>query len=145
MKLYCHFFILIALFACAGPPNGQDPSASEVLELEKKRFRAMVEGDVNFLQEVISEDLYYIHSNGEVDTKDSFIGPIANGDRRYDNISIETSKVRLYGNTAIINGECTYHRKNPDGAPNNLRLKYTNVYVKMDGNWKMVSWQSFKM
>lgn len=145
MKLYCHFLILITLFACAGPPNDQDSSASEVLELEKKRFRAVVEGDIDFLQEVISEDLYYIHSNGSVDTKDSFIGPIATGHRRYDNITLESSQVRLYGNTAIINGECTYHRKHPDGTPNNLRLRYTNVYINMEGGWKMVTWQSFKM
>lgn len=98
MKLYCHFLILIVLFACSGPPNDQDSSASEVLELEKKRFRAVVEGDIDFLQEVISEDLYYIHSNGSVDTKDSFIGPIATGHRRY---TISRSKVPRSGFMAI--------------------------------------------
>ncbi|WP_114750133.1 nuclear transport factor 2 family protein [Pleomorphovibrio marinus] len=133
--------ILFLMLACTSHPD----ESSVVLDLEKQRFQAMVERDVEFLEAVISDDLHYIHSNGEVDDKASFIAPIAAGERHYDDITIAESRVRMYDNTAIINAECTYHRKHEDGSPNNLQLRYTNVYVKLDGKWKMVSWQSFKM
>jgi hypothetical protein len=94
------------------------------------------------LEKLLSDDLYYIHSNGSVDTKESFINSIKTGERYYDNIEIEDILVRIYGNTGIINGVCTYYRTDAS----NLKLRYTNVYVKdKRAGWQMVSWQSFKM
>jgi hypothetical protein len=115
-----------------------------VLQLELQRFQAMVDRDIDFLEYVISEDLYYIHSNGNVDDKEQFIAPIASGERSYEDITLDNPQVRLYDNTAIINATCTYHRTGDDGLPNNLTLLYTNVYVRKSGRWKMVSWQSFR-
>jgi ketosteroid isomerase-like protein len=118
---------------------------TSILDIEKKRFEAMVNKDIQKLKEVIGDDLVYIHSNGNVDTKESFINAIEEGRSSYDNITIDEAEVRTYGNTAIINGICTYYRKNQDGNPNNLQLRYTNVYVKQKGKWQMVSWQSYRM
>ena len=116
-----------------------------ILEIEKSRFNAMVKKNIDKLEELIGDDLYYVHSNGNIDTKESFINAIKEGDRSYDDITIDKANIRIYGNTAIINGECTYHRKNQDGSPNNTRLLFTNVYVKPNDSWQMVTWQSFKM
>ncbi len=141
MKNYISLGIsLLFLFACAVP----DDQASQVLQLELQRFQAMVDKDIEFLEHVISEDLYYIHSNGNVDNKEQFIDPIAAGERSYEDITLDNPQVRIYGNTAIINATCTYHRTGEDGLPNNLTLLYTNVYVRKSGRWKMVSWQSFR-
>ncbi len=141
MKIHLSIGIsILVFFACAVP----DDVADHVLQLELQRFQAMVNRDIEFLEYVISEDLYYIHSNGEVDDKESFIAPLAAGERSYEDITMESPKVRIYDKTAIINAECTYHRTAEDGLPNNLTLLYTNVYVKGSDGWKMVSWQSFK-
>lgn len=133
-------FAIIVLGSC------QNTVSEEfVLDLEKNRFKAMIEGNVELLDQLISDELYYIHSNGKVDTKDAFIGGIKNGTSKYGNILIEESKIRIHGDVAIINGICTYENNKPDGSPNNLQLKYTSVYANSDGNWKFVSWQSFRM
>ena len=116
-----------------------------VLQAEKTRFKAMVDKDFEVLDQVISEDLVYIHSNGSVDTKASFIMPLKEGTRSYDDITIDDPKVRVYGDVGIINATCTYHRQTAEGRPNNLTLRYTSVYAKIDGRWQHVSWQSFKV
>lgn len=117
----------------------------EVLAAEKFRFSAMVVKDFSALDQIIHEDLYYIHSNGSVDTKATFIGALKDGNRYYDDITIDESNVRVYGDVGIINAKCTYHRTNDQGEKNNLRLHYTSVYAKLDGRWQHVSWQSFKI
>src|SRR5690606_29223085 len=109
--------------------------------LEIKRFKAMTEGDVELLDQLISDDLYYIHSNGEVDTKENFIGGINEGSRHFGNLIIDESKIRIYNDAAIINGICTYKRKTPDGSLNDLQLKNTSIYANLAGDWKFVSWQ----
>ena len=116
-----------------------------VLQAEKTRFKAMVDEDLAMLDQVISEDLVYIHSNGSVDTKATYIGAISDGSRSYDDITIDNPRVRVYGDVGIINASCTYHRTSSEGRPNNLTLRYTSVYARLDGRWQHVSWQSFKV
>nr|WKN39003.1 nuclear transport factor 2 family protein [Tunicatimonas sp. TK19036] len=139
--------LLLVLIACLGVHiiYGQSSLESSILALEKSRFDAMVRKDINKLNSLISDDLCYVHSNGKVDTKESFIGAIEAGSSSYDDITVEKANVRIYENTAIINGECTYHRKKEDGSPDNVQLRYTNVYVKQNGEWQMVSWQSYRI
>jgi ketosteroid isomerase-like protein len=146
-RLKCAFLFLIILgfFQCEGPRTEDGSSKEDVLNIEKMRFKATVDRDVSYLEKVMADDLYYVHSNGEVDTKETYIKSIADGNRAYDDISIDEAEIRIYDNTAIINGICTYYRQHPDGSPNNLQLRYTNVYVKNADDWKMVSWQSLRM
>ncbi|WPP51470.1 nuclear transport factor 2 family protein [Catalinimonas niigatensis] len=138
------FYVLLCLL----PLNlafVQNTTEDEVLDMEKSRFQAMINEDFDFLEKLIDDQLVYIHSNGNIDSKASFINAIREGKTSYDDIKLEESKVRIYDKTAIINGLCVFHQKNPDGSPRQTRLRYTNVYVKQKGNWKMVSWQSYKM
>jgi ketosteroid isomerase-like protein len=140
LKYHLLFLAMFILGSCT------DPVSEEfILDLERERFKAMTEGNVQVLDQLISDDLYYVHSNGDVDSKESFIGGIREGARNYGNIVMDETKTRIYGDAAIINGLCTYERNNADGSPNNLQLKYTSVYANTAGSWKFVSWQSFRM
>ncbi|CAN5903752.1 hypothetical protein BH24BAC1_BH24BAC1_22950 [soil metagenome] len=139
-------FFLLFLLGWFLPAIAQTTAEREVMETERKRFQAMVDRDFIVLEDVIGEDLHYIHSNGSTDTKASFIGAIRNGNRSYEKITVEELKARIYNKkTAIINGTCTYHNTGQNGQPNNLRLLYTNVYTKQKGKWQMVSWQSYRL
>lgn len=117
----------------------------QVLQAEKSRFKAMVDGDHQSLEQIIHPDLVYIHSNGEVDTKETFISGIRDGSRKYDDITMDESQVRVYGEVGIINSKCTYHRTTPEGRANNLSLFYTSVYAMIEGRWQHVSWQSYRL
>lgn len=149
----CRFRILIFLMLMMqiSPASAQHPKKSispeekTVLQTEKSRFKAMVERDLETLNLIISDDLIYIHSNGSVDTKASFIEAISSGKRSYDEITMEDSQIRVYGSVGIINSKCTYHRRNAENRSNNLKLLYTSVYARVDDAWKHVSWQSFKL
>lgn len=123
----------------------QSRDEAAVLAAEQARFAAQVNKDYAALDRLIGDDLFYQHSNGELDTKASFIQGIKDGKRSYDDIKIEESKVRVYGKTAVINAVCMYYRKDAAGNPNNLHLRYTDVWVKRNGGWQLVSWQSHRL
>jgi len=53
--------------------------------------------------------------------------------------------VRIYGNTALINGICSYTQHFANGDPNNRKLRYTDVWVKRGRRWQLVSWQAHKI
>ena len=115
-----------------------------VLETEKQRFAAQVSKNYDVLDKVLGNDLVYTHSNGNVDSKQSYIQSIRDGKSKYDSIDMEEQKVRVYGNTAIINGVCLIKATN-NGETINTHLRYTDVYVRNGSQWQMVAWQSFKL
>ena len=119
----------------------QTTAEQAVMDVEKQRFEAQVKKDVPALEKLLGDDLVYTHSNGNTDGKASYIQSIKDGKSQYDEIKSEEMKVRMYGKTAVINGVCAV--KMPTNP--NLRLRYTDVYVKRKGQWQLVAWQSFRM
>lgn len=137
------FLLLIGWLTCLGisaKVNAQNADEEAVKATEMQRFDAQVKKDFNALDALLSDDLVYTHSSGTTDSKTSYIQSIRDGKSVYEAIAPEEMKVRVYGKTAIINGICNI--KMPTA---NLRLKYTDVYVKRKGKWQMVAWQSLKM
>ncbi len=48
-------------------------SEKEILDLEDKRFGAMIKGDFKALDAMVHEQLLYTHSSGNTDTKASWL------------------------------------------------------------------------
>lgn len=128
------------------PTRTTIPSTEEkaVLDAEKQRFEAQVSKNYAMLDRVLADDMVYTHSHGGTDTKQSYIQSIRDGKSKYDAIDIEEQKVRIYGNTAVINGMCMVKATN-NGETINTHLKYTDVYVRKGKQWQMVAWQSIKL
>ena len=115
-----------------------------VLTTEKQRFEAQMKKDYAMLDRVLADDLVYNHSNGNTDNKQSYIQSIRDGKSKYDSIESQEQEVRVYGNTAIINGKCLI-KATSNGETINTTLKYTDVYVRKGRQWQMVTWQSLKV
>jgi hypothetical protein len=58
-------------------------------ETETRRYRAMIESDVDALALLLDEDLIYTHSNAGVDTKASYLEKVRAEHYRYKSIEIE--------------------------------------------------------
>lgn len=115
-----------------------------VSDAEKQRFDAQVSKNYAVLNQVLADDLIYTHSSGNTDGKQSYIQSIREGKSKYDAIDVQEQKVRVYGNTAVINGVCLIKAMN-NGETINTHLRYTDVYVRKGKQWQMVAWQSLKM
>ena len=64
-----------------------------VRELERERFRAMVEADGEQLDALLSDAVSYIHTNGKRETKTQFLAAVTSGKRRYRQIEAESDQV----------------------------------------------------
>jgi ketosteroid isomerase-like protein len=137
------------LFACllfcqAALAQAQDKTATLVLALDRQRFDAQVAKDTARLNQLLADDLIYVHSSAVVETKREFVANIANRKWDYRTAKLEGTRVRVYGNTAIVTGQGTLDMMS-DGKPIVVRLLYTDVYAKRKGKWQMVSWQSTRL
>jgi len=116
----------------------------EIRELETQRFRAMERVDVAALNRILSDDLIYTHANGLQQTKAELIGVLGSGDMKYESISTEDTRVRIYNETAVVTGRASMKIK-ARGEEQTFKLCYLDVYVKQGSRWQMVAWQSSRV
>ena len=137
--------IAAAAFLLAGvssPLTAQTPAEQAVRQVEDRRVKAMIDDDFAALDAVLADDLTYAHSSGALDTKASYLESLKSGKTKYLTFDRTPSVVRLYGDTAVITGAATLSLRG-QAAP--FSLRYTVVYVRRDGQWRMVAWQSTRL
>lgn len=133
-----------ATTAVATAPPNQSADEKAVAATERRRFDAQMRKDYTALEQILANDLVYSHSNGNVDTKQSYIQSIRDGKSKYDAIEIQEQQIRVYGNTAVVNGVCLM-KASSNGEAINTRIRYTDMYVKNGQQWQMVAWQSLRL
>ncbi len=139
----CALLIAAALTLVAVPgARAQSAGEAAVRAAEDRRIKALIDDDFAALEEIFADDLTYTHSNASVDTKASYIETLRKGTTKYAAIERDTPAVRLYGNTAILTGTASMTMR---GQADPVRLRYTLVYVKRDGRWQAVAWQSTRL
>ena len=63
---------------------------------------------------------------------------------KYESITPYDVRVRIYNDTAIVAGRATIHIK-AHGEKESFEICYLDVYVKQEGRWQMVAWQSSRV
>ena len=115
------------------------------IEADRARFEAQIKADVATLEKLLAPELTYVHSSGVLDTKDAYIDAIKSGKTKYKSIVPEEVSARTFGDVSVVNGKATVVLLPPDGKEITLHIRYTDVWVKRDGRWQMVSWQSTRL
>jgi ketosteroid isomerase-like protein len=120
-----------------------DPAMSEkeILDLEDKRFGAMIKGDFRALDAMVHEQLLYTHSSGNTDTKPSWLEAMKSGRTKYKAVNCSDRKVRVFGDVALITGRAVIEAE-IGGQPRSLKLFFLNAWTKTPQGWKFVAWQS---
>ena len=117
-------------------------AATDVEAVERARFQTWVKGDVAAMQAVIADDALYCHSNGQCQTKKELIGEIESKQRVYKKMDVISMTAKALGSYAVlINGTIDVLAEAP-GKVAQFRGIYTSVYVRRDGRWQLISWQS---
>jgi ketosteroid isomerase-like protein len=133
---------ITVLIALATAPQASPPSSRGVAEhiraLEDQWNRARARADVATLDRLLADDWTVTHSNGTTDTKATYLADLKSGARTFaGDVTVTDFTVRLYGDTAVSAGS-SQSTVTMNGQPQGGALRFTRVYVKRDGAWKMV-------
>src|ERR1700674_4468766 len=96
-------------------------SEKEILDLEDKRFGAMIKGDFKALDAMVHDRLLYTHSSGNTDTKPSWLEAIKSSRAKKKTVTCSDRKVRIFGNVALITGRAAIEAE-IGGQPRSLKL-----------------------
>jgi hypothetical protein len=136
--------VAMALMALAGPTLEAGDAESSVLAAQDKRFALTAGGDLDELEAMLTDDMNYTHSHSGVDTKAQFLESLRSGNVRYLSIEPEERSARVYGDAAVVQGVAHLLVKVPD-RDIDVRLRFTELYVKRDGAWMLALWHSTKV
>jgi uncharacterized protein (TIGR02246 family) len=110
----------------------------EIRKLNLEYDTAILKQDVAALERLFAEDFVVTKMGGKLSNKAQEIADAKSGDTKIEVGRSEDVKVRLYGNTAIVNGRWI-EKSNTKGKLFDGTHLYTTVYVKRDGKWQIVS------
>jgi len=147
MKHLCVF--VLALLTCASVLAQDKKSKSsasgveqEILKLEDASRDAAVKGDASWIEKNLSDDFIRILSDGRVLDRQQFIDNFKK--TKYDAIDFTDRKVRVYGNSALVNLTANV-KGTSDGKDISGTNRATRVWVKIKGQWKLVNFQSTRV
>jgi ketosteroid isomerase-like protein len=103
--------------------------------------KALLANDIAAVEELLADELTYVHSNGSLDTKESYLDALRSGATRYLAMEMANLRVRSYGDTAVVTGTMDARVRMGDREVN-PKPRALIVYVKRDGRWQMVAWQT---
>ena len=142
--------VLVAalLQACAGAPGANAQERAALIAALTRQAdawdKAIVGKDRAAIEANMSEDFRQIGSNGEVETKQSFIDDLVSPELQIDPYTVEDFDVRLYGEVALLSGR-TRMTGRYQGKPFSSHYRYVDVYVHAAGQWKVVSVQTTRL
>ena len=113
-----------------------------IRELERDRFRAMVDGDIPLLSQLLSDSVSYTHTNGKRETKQQFIDSISSGHRRYRQIEVQSQDLVPVGReTCVVTGRALFEMEANNGALL-FPVAYTAIQAQEDGHWRLIAWHA---
>lgn len=110
----------------------------QIRKIEQDWINAIVKRDGAFLTKLEANGFTFTDPDGGVLDKAGDIKNTTTGDTVFDEIKIDSLKVRFYGDTAIVNGLGTVkaHAKDEDFSG---QCSWTDVFAKQNGQWKAVA------
>lgn len=115
-----------------------------IIDLDRKRMRAMVAKDIETLESLLADDLIYTHSSARLDTKRTLIQGMVAGTTVYTGVKPSDVKAQDLGDTVVLTG-IAHIEVVSNGTPNAFGVRFTDVYTRRDDRWQMVTWQSTRL
>jgi len=119
-------------------------TADEALRSEDARYAAQTGDDFAALEQLIGDDLVYIHSSAVVDNKTNYIDSQRSGTVKYRSMRRSDVTVRTYGCLALITGLANFDvtLKGQDLA---VEIRFHSVWAKRAGSIQFVSWEATRV
>jgi ketosteroid isomerase-like protein len=114
----------------------------EALEMEWRD--AELSNNVSQMGKLLSDDYIGITANGTVVTKAQELAQRRAGTVRIQSLDITDLKVRVYGDTAVVTSKAALVGENGQSDISG-NYRYTRVYNKRLGRWKIVSFEASRM
>jgi RecA-family ATPase len=140
----CGIKFLTILLITTQHSIAQENSRQSVLDLSQKKFTWLINKQLDSLENLLDDNLMYIHSNGWIESKQDVLDDLRLGKLVYTDVKTESTQVRMYKGAALVTGKGRFSGVN-NGNVFDLNLLYTEVYVLKKKKWLLASRHANRM
>jgi len=116
----------------------------QVEELEMEWRQAVLDNNAAAMDHLLADDYVGISANGTIETKVQVLAQRRAGTLRLTQMDLNDLKVRVYGDTAVVTSRVDLQGSNGERDISG-RYRYTRVYNRRLGQWKIVSFEASKI
>ena len=132
----------IFTLTCSAADN---PEIARVTSADDARVAAMLAPTREKLEAVLSPDLRYAHSNGQVDSKDALIASLTDGSATYSKYAYQDRTFTFPApGLALMTGRFDVKAVVKGNAAEST-ISFLAVWRLEKGEWKFLAWQSCKI
>lgn len=136
--------LLLLLLALALPARASASSDEDLLALDARWNTLRLQPDVPALEALLADDWMLTHSDGRVQHKADYLEELRTRSRSNQRTLNEDVRLRRYGDTAVVTGTSIQSGLG-NGQPWSGRFRFTRVWVRRDGVWRMVASHSSRI
>ena len=137
--------VLLALLAVLNCAAAENPELGRVTSADDARVAAMLAPTREKLDAVLSPDLRYAHSNGQVDTKATLIDSLTDGSANYSKYAYQQRTFTFPApGIALMAGRFDVKAVVKGNAAEST-ISFLAVWRLEKGVWKFLAWQSCKI
>jgi len=109
-----------------------------IKKLDDERIQAQIHADAAALDRIYADDFIGIGPSGTVRAKPQVLADFTSHDLKFQSITTEDVRIRVYGNTVVETGRSTMvgQDKGKDVPRDN---RFTRVWVRRQGRWRLVA------
>lgn len=118
--------------------HAQPSVVEEIQKVDRERIQAQIHADAAALDRIYADDFIGIGPSGTVRTKKEVLADFQSGSLKFQSITTDDVRIRVYGNAAVETGLSTM--KGQDAqivVPEENR--FTRVWIKQGRRWRLVS------
>jgi ketosteroid isomerase-like protein len=136
-------FLAIALMTLFGSfAFGQKKMTDEqtIMKMEQEMTDGVIKGDISAYDKYVADSAVFTDPGGMLTNKTQAMAMFKAGDLKIESSKIDGMKVQMFGDTAVVTymsmDKGTYKGRDISG-----QYRWTDVFVKMGGKWKLVAGQ----
>src|SRR5690606_2992955 len=136
--------IILIMLVSSTAVFSQNKAEKEVIAGVEALRLAMINPDKEVLGNLVSDELSYGHSSGNIEDKASFIETLVSGKSNFVDITLSEQTIQIVDNTALVRHNLLATTHDTGKAPGNVNLGILLVWVKQKSEWKLIARQAFK-
>ena len=139
----------VIFLACQNAQPEQDkaqPDQEQAVAAAVEEFKtAIVDADRASLESLLSDDLVFAHSGGKIQNKQECIDEIVSlTPNDYTMVDISNQMIKVSGNSAVVHH--TYAADfTSNGKEGSLKIGVMLVWQNVNGEWKLLARQAFRL
>jgi ketosteroid isomerase-like protein len=136
-RIACLVLSAVALTAASNDPKME----KDVLAAMESFRQAMIHNDAAALQKLLSDDLSYVHSAGQNETKADVLKSVTTGKNVITRLEFSDTSVRFIGDTALVRGRVDLWHSDT----NIVHMNILHVWAKRPQGWQLVARQATRL